>query len=594
MRRGSGWAFAVAVMAASCGDDADGGGGGGGDGDGGEAVTTTSATSTSEAASSGAGEGGTGGSTPVALEIVWEPCPLNSDGTPGPQVECATIPVPSRWEDPSSEKIDFFVKRVPAAIQPARAQVWYLEGGPGVSGDSFDGLAPYIAGQIYDVDQYLPDHRGTGRSSRLGCSAEGPATENGSQITASEWSACLADLKETTGDLVTAYTITNAARDLGEVIAATRAEDQQVIVFGGSYGTAWANRYLTLYPDQPTAVGMSALFVNQPIDRADVWFNELGERWMNICAEDEFCSARLGEDPWATMTATFEAMDEGWCSEVTETGLDRYLFQYIFSVFYYRWWERALIPAMVYRLNRCDEGDIATFASFREIITTPPEGEPPPNADYFSKVLNGLISTSELWSDPPPSAQSFVDFMAQANVAQGDMGQYAAHFDEWPRYEPDEYKDVFGTPTEHMLLIGGELDFITAESREPALAAYEGPDRPFILMPRAGHTLAQSPYANNQPTCAIELLRQFIADPEAEIDTSCVEQVAPIQFEVPSSVAQGWMGVADAWGADPEPEERAAAPAPPQAPRTTHLTPEMVRALAPVREALLARDGMFP
>lgn len=79
------------------------------------------------------GTGDTGSDTEdtgvAAPELVWEPCPLLTDGA-GEDAECAVVEVPRDWDDPTGETIELFVKRIPGSGQKKR-QVWLLSGGPG-------------------------------------------------------------------------------------------------------------------------------------------------------------------------------------------------------------------------------------------------------------------------------------------------------------------------------------------------------------------------------------------------------------------------------------------------------------------------------
>lgn len=64
---------------------------------------------------------------------------------PGNDAECVVTDAPLSWDAPQGPGIDLFVKRVLAASQPARAQLWLLYGGPGGSGVAFEGIAEYLA-----------------------------------------------------------------------------------------------------------------------------------------------------------------------------------------------------------------------------------------------------------------------------------------------------------------------------------------------------------------------------------------------------------------------------------------------------------------
>ena len=180
-----GWASALLVVTA-CGDDTGvtGGAISGGGGSGGEP-----AGGNDTGGSGGLGAGGSGGEGGAGA-VNWSPCPVSSDESFGGGAECATIKVPLDWSDPDGPKIDFFVKRLPAVMQPSRGQLWFLNGGPGYSGADYDNFA-----KAQTIDLYLPDHRGTGRSSRLGCPTyESDESEGGFNLSQAELPGCVDEL----------------------------------------------------------------------------------------------------------------------------------------------------------------------------------------------------------------------------------------------------------------------------------------------------------------------------------------------------------------------------------------------------------------
>ena len=100
--------------------------------------------------------------------------------------------MPLDWDDPEGERIVFFVKRRLAKVQPARAQLWFLQGGPGNSVVPFEASIPkYVAGDP-TVDLYMPEHRGVGKSTRLACPEAEKTESAGGVITMyEELPACL-------------------------------------------------------------------------------------------------------------------------------------------------------------------------------------------------------------------------------------------------------------------------------------------------------------------------------------------------------------------------------------------------------------------
>ena len=128
-----------------------------------------------------------------------------------------------------SPGIAIFVKRLPATA-PRRGVLWLLAGGPGGAGDDLEWLADALSFLVPDLDIYLPDHRGTGRSGRLGCAAEGVGTPGGRRILDSERAACGAELRATWGQDLAAFTPTAAAQDLQALIADTRQPGDKLYV----------------------------------------------------------------------------------------------------------------------------------------------------------------------------------------------------------------------------------------------------------------------------------------------------------------------------------------------------------------------------
>ncbi|WP_437313903.1 alpha/beta fold hydrolase [Sorangium sp. So ce385] len=542
------------------GSGGDGGGGSGGDGGGGSG-----------------GDGGAGGSGGGVDAIAWAPCSLVTDGD-AKDAECAHIPVPLHWDQPEGKTITFFVKRKLAATQPSRGQLWLLNGGPGNSGVDFEPLVPFLASVDPTLDLYIPDHRGTGRSSRLGCAdGETPESEAGSNLTDAEVAACLPAIEAELGDDIKGYTITNAARDVGETIARTRAPGGEVLILGRSYGTIWGHRYLQLYPDQPTAAALTGLAVNAHLSNLEFWLNDLGQRYMALCGANPSCAEKLGADPWATMTETLDAFDEGACPEVAALGYDRPLFQLAFArLLLLQWPHWSLMPALVYRLDRCSPADVAAFDHLKDILQARFPEPLPPSQRLSSPVLRYNITLSELWADPPPSAAEVDAFLAEANIALGQMDDGVAIRESWPRYTPDAYAGQWATTSVPLLLLQGELDFVPSAVPEAVESRFTGPNQTFVMLPRAPHTL-ESPTSSGT-SCDLEILLQFIADPEAPLDTSCTERILPLDFSVDPTVSATLLGTDDAWDGDPGAGRR-----------TSTASPEHERALARLREAIAAR-----
>lgn len=337
------------VLCAACGDD--GAESGGAPGEGGAA---------------GDSSGGSGGS--AASD--WAPCPLFVDQPDGPVAECATFDVPLRWSEPSGPTIGVFVQRL-RGVGPIRGQLWLLEGGPGGSGADFDEWMEELHELDPSLDLYAVDHRGVGRSTRLDCPAqETAASDWGISIAPGEAAACRDALVARWGEDLGEFSATAAARDLGRLIELAEQPGQERFVYGVSYGTYWAHRYLELFPAQADGVVLDSIappgidFVTYDHD-----FDRVGQDFLALCAADATCSSKLGPDPWATLGALSTSLAGGHCPVLQQTwGLDATALPTVLAALLMSPITRTYLPATVYRLQRCDAGDVSAIDPMLELL----------------------------------------------------------------------------------------------------------------------------------------------------------------------------------------------------------------------------------
>lgn len=179
----------------------------------------------------------------MAAETSPQPC---ADAASSPALRgslCAMMDVPLRHTDPAGESLSLFVRRIPASTTaPKRGEVWLLSGGPGESGVSLYPLIQTYQRAFPGFDLVIPDHRGTGRSSRICPLQEAPESADGTGLAGAEWGPCIgamyANLPRTS-----AFSITEAAHDVGVLMAGAN-ERGQVLLYGVSYGTQLALRAL--------------------------------------------------------------------------------------------------------------------------------------------------------------------------------------------------------------------------------------------------------------------------------------------------------------------------------------------------------------
>lgn len=521
---GLGLTAALALVLSACGDDTDtpvptGGGGGGGEG----GATTTSG-------GSDPGGNGGGGAAPFELTLDWYVCPSSS---PGQTAECAHTEVPLDWDNPSGRTIDYFVKRIPAPQQPARGQAWLLQGGPGFPGSTIEGLASLIQTEHPDLDVWVPDHRGTGYSNELVCASLDPIPSTSQpidpQAAATEAQACVDALTAEWGSDLKFFSATDAARDVGEIIAATQAPSDDVFVLGVSYGTRWAHRYLQQFPKQAMGVILDST-VAEPGDflQFDKNIDTAAHRLFDGCSTDPFCSSKLGSDAWGFMGALMTKLDAGHCPTSANLNKDDYraLMAWVFQLGFL---DRSLLPAVAYRIDRCDATDQDVLLMLRQISIDNAAGSLP----YISSALHFNVVAGELAPRPTPTAAEIVAVDAPLRVATEQIRGYREVVALWPGYEHDTYFDTYATTSTPLLFLQSPLDGQTPiEGAQELASHYTEPHQSFVTISRGGHGLITESPTPTGP-CGMKIIAQFMADPKAALDTSCSADVLPLDFEHP-------------------------------------------------------------
>ncbi|KAF1785966.1 Alpha/Beta hydrolase fold [Phytophthora cactorum] len=159
--------------------------------------------------------------------------------------ECATYSAPlcypgvceaPEWAD---QTVDIFVKRLRAADPKIATNVWLLQEGPGFASNDLESQMATLYRKLKGAaNVYTMDHRGTGRSTFLDCSAAQAATSGspaGNTIKPSEVPSCAKALERKYGDLAS-FSTTSAAKDLVTLVSEF-SNGKNTIVYGVSYGS---------------------------------------------------------------------------------------------------------------------------------------------------------------------------------------------------------------------------------------------------------------------------------------------------------------------------------------------------------------------
>ncbi len=493
------------------------------------------------------------------IVVSWETCSL-FEGLNDGRAECAAVEMPFDWFEPGEKTFTVGVKRLLSNHQPSEAQLWLLHGGPGGSGtigltyfmDSIQGLYP-------ELDVYTLDPRGAGYSEYLGCPDQEDAhSSNGDYIDSGELDDCIEYLTQTYGDDLAVFNTTNPAIDLAALIDRTREENKRVIVWGGSGGTFWGQRYLQFFPDQADGMVFEG---NVPPAFSLVFQDEYADfatsEILRLCSEDAFCSAKL-PDPEGTMRELWRKMDEE--NHCAETGYTSLLTKQVIDQLVYYWPYHDMVPALIYRLDRCNADDAEAVVNLFYAIFGGGKGAGVKADDWsidqlsFSDVLFFNETFSELWDYPEFSSND--DLLAYLDEVYLDtLIGYGKGYDrndyylEWPRYT-DPYDDTWPVTNVPMLVLQGRLDPATPYDLALELRDnYTAPHQHFVEFAYAAHNVTGgTPLSNdeNAEHCSDRLFVDFMRDPQAELDLLCVDQVMPPDFEG-LAYAPYFFGTPDYW-----------------------------------------------
>ena len=226
--------------------------------------------------------------------------------------ECAVLSVPLDPSDETGEQIDLFVRRFPALAE-REGEFWLLAGGPGESGASFYGRIAAFQARFPHYDILVPDHRGTGRSSRL-CEGETIGSEAGSALAGAEFGPCFGEIWQN-AERTRQFSMTHAARDLDTLIGRLGRPGKRWI-YAVSYGTGLALRFGQLHAQPVDGMILDSLVPALDDDRNDLshrsqTVDAVGRIVLADCAADPACNGRFDGGVEAAYADLLEDLDAG-------------------------------------------------------------------------------------------------------------------------------------------------------------------------------------------------------------------------------------------------------------------------------------------
>ncbi|KAG9397714.1 hypothetical protein AC1031_019156 [Aphanomyces cochlioides] len=399
------------------------------------------------------------GAAQAASSTLWYSCPILTIGSgevpssKNPLVQCADIQVPLCHTGvcSSTKFITVFVKRIPASATASAAlsaprAMWMLQGGPGESSVNMEGLmADAYINANRAVSIYTMDHRGTGRSAPISCAEDNDPYSPQMTI------RCIQSTKAKYGDVAPqAFSVTSAANDLAYVIQNELA-GTDVFVYGLSYGTYLVERLMHIAPKGVKGYILDSIQSEQFYTTKDApfysnWDRDVGgtaETFFSYCDKDDLCASKVGPSSKAYLKAVYAALDAGTnaCGTMIKTAAPEYGNKpsWLVNNFLYTFLKNAnrrnLIPAVMFRLNRCNSADkamvtnalnyIRNSTSSNLLMTDFSDGADNSsvarvaylNSEGRSTVVYKNIVLSEIWQRPTPSVAQMTQWYEDALMA---------------------------------------------------------------------------------------------------------------------------------------------------------------------------------
>lgn len=210
---------------------------------------------------------------------------------------CKVEAVPATWDGAGGERLDLFVRKFPAR-GASRGSIWAIAGGPGESGASLYAFVEVFRRSFPGYDLIVPDHRGTGASTRVCPAEEALDSPGGSALAGAEWGSCFGGI-DADPALARRFTLTNAAHDLRHLIMQDAAGGRPVYLYSVSYGTQLVLRTLQLGRLPLTGVVLDSLVPPQhdgrwDLSRRSLVVDDVGRRVLARCDADAACAAAMG------------------------------------------------------------------------------------------------------------------------------------------------------------------------------------------------------------------------------------------------------------------------------------------------------------
>lgn len=541
----------------------------------------------------------------TAVEVAtWTACPLEAaaDGFPSPSAQCASAVVPlcagGICTDPDGQTITLFLKRIvatssgPASSTLAR-NVWVVpDRGDYMLSSQVDTQMQMIYRQLGgEVSVYTLDQRGTGRSSQVLCGQSVAVDAAGVR-------QCAQALNVVLGSNLVAFSLTSAAYDLVSLITLLHTRTE-VYVYGFGYGTLVVERLLhfgladikgyILDGSATTSGAKRSSFAY--ISKADEEFGQVGDAFLTRCERDSTCSAKFQDrtvtnvlrqllvkldDAASTASdancaSVFALPTNSDTATAATTEPASYKLRRSLAAMMQNGTERAFVPVLIYRLNRCNDRDKPVL---RTLLTELQKRETQLMAR--KEVVHDIIAYSELWESPSAMEIKLSSRFTEALISSGRVfdqlvryclftgdtseactelgGSAASGLSNATRlaYTRDAYWNAAATipATSSVLVLSGSLDGQSptkyAQDLEDAL---EGPAKELLKFESATHNVLATSRLSDGTSCGLAILESYIANSGdlTKYDASCIDKLPSLSFSLTRASTFAVLSTTDAY-----------------------------------------------
>ncbi|DBA05092.1 TPA: LOW QUALITY PROTEIN: hypothetical protein N0F65_000780 [Lagenidium giganteum] len=437
----------------------------------------------------------------------------------------------------------------------------------------------------------------------------------GEEVTPDEAPACASDLQEAYGNDLSGFSITSAATDLATFIQTYQANTPVFVYgvsYGTSVverlihlGVKEIKGYIL---DGISTASGSDLKNFEYFSTWDSDYGEIGDHFLDLCTKDSFCSSKFKKENISqVLTKVLMRVDkepEWACSKLLSGNVTTkakpgspkptgpsgstpvpsdppsFTLRRLLGGMLGADMSRPLIPSLIYRFGRCNEVDQEVLAS---VFSSDASQTPSSPSDVFmSGLLYNLILFSDMWEQPTPDEDTMRKRFSNTLISSGGMYKnvktYCAFTKENSNacarynvpnftaspivYKRDKYwnKAAAIPQTASALIMSSKLDPQTPHKyAEFLLNALNGTSaqKQLVTFVHATHGVAMSatyPGPDGSPRyCGLEIVASYVSNDGnlANLDTSCLAVIPPLNFTEMAVMAAGILNTTDSFDGKP-------------------------------------------